>query len=424
MPIESPKPTEDGEASPSHPHHESVRILGTGHVASFEIEAQEDHPRGVLGLPYAFSYLGWGIYTSYLLAALHEQPQGVRLNTYREMGEMILGPRMGKYLVGTIQYTLMVGLCITYSVTAGQSLKGIASDDCSGADCQSGISSWIVVFGVVQLGLSQVPDMHSLWWVSLLGAVMSVGYSTVAVVMSGVKMASGDQVLYDRTNDSHASNIFGTFNALGAVAFTFGGQAVLPEIQATLAKPPSTERTMMKAVCLSYVVVILAYYSVACTGYAAFGTGVSSDVLLNIKEPTSVMHAANMMVVIHVAAAWQVFAMPIFDVVETSIKRRMRNPWRPLVLRLLFRTAYVVLVTLAACMLPFFGDLMGLISVGLMPITFILPPIMWIKHKRPRGLELWANVVIAGSSAIAALFSLVGSFRNILVHASQFDPFE
>lgn len=104
---------------------------------------------GVLGLPHAFSFLGWpaglllltmlcgfSIYTSYLLAALHEAPNGERLNTYREMGEAILGPRKGRLLVGCVQYTLMVGLCITYSVTAGQSLKGMASNECSGKDCQ------------------------------------------------------------------------------------------------------------------------------------------------------------------------------------------------------------------------------------------------------------------------------------------------
>lgn len=49
-----------------------------------------------------------------------------------------------------------------------------------------------------------------------------------------------------------------------------------PPLQATLARPPPTQRTMMRAVALSYVVVIGAYYSVACTGYAAFGAGVSS----------------------------------------------------------------------------------------------------------------------------------------------------
>ncbi len=31
------------------------------------------------------------IYTSYLLAALHELPNGTRLNTYKEMGEALLG---------------------------------------------------------------------------------------------------------------------------------------------------------------------------------------------------------------------------------------------------------------------------------------------------------------------------------------------
>jgi hypothetical protein len=36
---------------------------------------------------------GFSIYTSWLLASLHEAPNGERLNTYREMGEAILGGR-------------------------------------------------------------------------------------------------------------------------------------------------------------------------------------------------------------------------------------------------------------------------------------------------------------------------------------------
>ena len=59
---------------------------------------------GVLGLPYAFSYLGWtggllflglcfmtSLYTSYLLAALHEGPDGTRRNRYKDLGQAILG---------------------------------------------------------------------------------------------------------------------------------------------------------------------------------------------------------------------------------------------------------------------------------------------------------------------------------------------
>lgn len=56
-----------------------------------------------------------------------------------------------------------------------------------------------------------------------------------------------------------------------------------------------------------------------------------------------------------------------------------------------------------------------------MPITFILPPVMWIRARRPRGAELALNLVIAGSCAVIALLSLVGSARNIAVLASGFD---
>lgn len=431
---------------------EQAVILPPGPV-SFEIEQQIDEPKatwmhasfhtvcavvgaGVLGLPHAFSYLGWAggiftltlftvssIYTSYILAALHDNGNR-RLNTYREIGEAVLGPRAGKWAVLPVQYSLMVGLCITYAVTAGQSFKGIASSDCTGADCQNGIAPWIVLFGGTQLLLSQVPDFHSLWWISLLGALMSIGYCLIAVIMSIIQAADGSEVVFSRGEESQADRIFGVFNALGGIAFTYGGQAVLPEIQATLAKPPPPVKSMMKALYVAYVVVISTYYSVAISGYAAFGSAVSDDVLLNITTAPGVVKAANMMVVLHVAAGYQVFAMPIFDAVERTVRQRMKNPPRPLYLRLVFRSLYVVGTTFVACLLPFFGELMGLISsIGLMPVTFILPPLMWIKARKPSGFELAANVFILTFSIGVAALSLVGSMRNIIVSASEYGVF-
>jgi hypothetical protein len=42
---------------------------------------------------------GFSIYTSWLLASLHEAPNGERLNTYREMGEAILGEQTFRCLL-------------------------------------------------------------------------------------------------------------------------------------------------------------------------------------------------------------------------------------------------------------------------------------------------------------------------------------
>jgi amino acid permease len=383
---------------------------------------------GVLGLPYAFKYLGWfwglltlsvlfcvSLYTSYLLSELHEDGS-VRLNTYREIGQYVWGERRGWWAVAPVQFLLMAGLCITYTVTAAQSIKGIVSSDCSGVDCQEGLAGYCILFGIVQLFLSQVPDFHSLWWVSLLGGIMSIGYCMIAAGGSIAAAASGvEKSATTESSESTADAVFGVMNALGSVAFTFGGQAVVPEIQATLATPPRSPLSMMKAVGVSYVLVFVLYYSVAITGYAAFGSHVEPDILLSIKKPAWLVDIADMMVVFHVAAGYQVFAMPLFDVFEAAVRSRLSRRPRPVVLRLFVRTLFVFIATFVAILVPFFDDLMGLIaSVGLMPITFILPPLLWISSRKPTGTEFWVNATIAGGSSILGLIALVGSMRNII----------
>lgn len=400
---------------------------------------------GVLGLPYAFSYLGWlgglssltillcvSLYTSYLLSELHEDGN-IRLNTYREIGQHVWGEKKGWWAVAPVQFTLMAGLCITYAVTAGQSLKGIASSECSGVDCQDGIAPWIILFGIVQLFLSQVPDFHSLWWVSLLGGAMSIGYCTIAACGSIAAAVGDEDYANDSTNStdistgsssSTADNVFGIMNALGSVAFTFGGQAVVPEIQATLATPPRSPLSMMKAIGASYIVVFFTYYSVGISGYAAFGSNVEPDILLSIKKPQILVDIADLMVVIHVAAGYQVFAMPLFDVFEGYVRSKMNKMPRPLVLRLLVRSLFVFVTTFIAVLVPFFGDLMGLIaSIGLMPVTFILPPLLWISSRKPTGIEFWVNAAIAAGSVALAVVAFVGSARNIIHDASEYDAF-
>ncbi|KDD72007.1 transmembrane amino acid transporter protein, partial [Helicosporidium sp. ATCC 50920] len=188
-------------------------ILRRPHDGTLSFEIETDHPApharwyhaalhsmcavvgaGVLGLPYSIAHLGWvggltcltlltsfSIYTSWLLSALHERAvPGRRLNTYHDLGEATLGSRLAHLLVTPLQQTLLVGLCITYTVTAGQSLKGLIFHDCVGTACQVGTAPWIALFGVLQLCLSAIPDFHSLRWVSLLGSAMSVGYTSIA----------------------------------------------------------------------------------------------------------------------------------------------------------------------------------------------------------------------------------------------------
>lgn len=79
---------------------------------------------GVLGLPYAFSYLGWvagplflalaastSYYTSWQLAGMHER-DGKRLNRYRDLGVDVLGPVWGRWAIVPFQFMVMVRPCL------------------------------------------------------------------------------------------------------------------------------------------------------------------------------------------------------------------------------------------------------------------------------------------------------------------------
>lgn len=77
-------------------------------------------------------------------------------------------------------------------------------------------------------------------------------------------------------------------------------------LQATLSTPPPAAVSMMKGVYVAYAVTAVAYFCVACAGYAAFGNDVKADVLLSVANPPGLIAAANLMVVVHVAASYQV----------------------------------------------------------------------------------------------------------------------
>lgn len=76
----------------------------------------------------------------------------------------------------------------------------------------------------------QVPNFHKLSAISLLAAIMSIGYSTIAI---GVSAHAGRQpdAEYNLDGFTKDDGIFGIFNALGTIAFAFGGHNVVLEIQ-------------------------------------------------------------------------------------------------------------------------------------------------------------------------------------------------
>lgn len=70
--------------------------------------------------------------------------------------------------------------------TVNHHLQALSQDVCfyEQSQCDQGLTGWIFIFGGLQLFLSQLPNFHGLWWVSMLGAATSCIYTSIAAFAS------------------------------------------------------------------------------------------------------------------------------------------------------------------------------------------------------------------------------------------------
>ncbi|KAG6546777.1 hypothetical protein Mapa_011723 [Marchantia paleacea] len=399
---------------------------------------------GVLSLPSAMAYLGWGfgtvvlvgswcitLYTLWQMVEMHEMVPGKRFDRYHELGQQAFGPKLGLWIVVPQQLIVEVGVDIVYMVTGGDSLQKFHNlikcpESAENPDFHCGHigkSAWIIIFASQHFLLAQLPNFNSIAGVSLAAAVMSLSYSTIAwaAPLAEGRAAVHDYGMPDKTT---ATLVFGVFNALGNVAFAYAGHNVVLEIQATIPSTPEkpSKIAMWRGVVLAYIVVAACYFPVAIVGYWAFGNTVKDNVLLQLGKPRWLIAMANFMVVIHVTGSYQLYAMPVFDMIETVLVKKMHIP-PSAPLRVVVRCVYVAFTAFVACTLPFFGALLGFLGgFAFAPTTYFLPCIMWLVIYKPKLFSLswltnWACIVIG---VLLMLVSSIGGLRNIIVSASTY----
>ncbi|KAH0450346.1 hypothetical protein IEQ34_021038 [Dendrobium chrysotoxum] len=370
---------------------------------------------GVLSLPYAMSELGWGpgvavlvlswiitLFTLWQMVEMHEMVPGKRFDRYHELGQYAFGDKLGLWIVVPQQLICEVGVCIVYMVTGGKSLKKFHDTVC--LDCKNiKLSYFIMIFASVHFVLSQLPNFNSISGVSLAAAVMSLSYSTIAWGASAHK-GKQEGVEYGYKAHSTAGTVFNFFSALGDVAFAYAGHNVVLEIQATIPSTPEkpSKKPMWKGVVVAYIVVALCYFPVALVGYWAFGNSVEDNILLSLVKPRWLIAMANMFVVVHVIGSYQIYAMPVFDMIETVLVKKLFFP-PGLPLRLIARSVYVAVTMFIGITFPFFGALLGFFGgFAFSPTTYFLPCVMWLAIYKPKKFSLswiinWVNLYFAGN---------------------------
>ncbi|KAI3813098.1 hypothetical protein L1987_17814 [Smallanthus sonchifolius] len=291
---------------------------------------------GVLSLPYAMSELGWGpgvavlviswvvtLYTLWQMVEMHEMIPGKRFDRYHELGQHAFGEKLGLYIVVPQQLIVEVSVDIVYMVVGGKSLKKFHDLVCE--DCKNiKLTYFIMIFASVHFVLSHLPNFNSLSGVSLAAAVMSLSYSTIAWT-TALDKGVQPHVEYGYKAKSTFGTVFNFFSALGDVAFAYSGHNVVLEIQATIPSTPekSSKGPMWKGVIVAYIVVALCYFPVALIGYWTFGNRVDDNILMTLNKPTWLIAMANLFVVVHVIGSYQIYAVPVFDMIETVLVKKL-----------------------------------------------------------------------------------------------------
>uniref|UniRef100_J3L8Q7 Amino acid transporter transmembrane domain-containing protein n=1 Tax=Oryza brachyantha TaxID=4533 RepID=J3L8Q7_ORYBR len=430
---------------------------------------------GVLSLAWAIAQLGWVVgpavmllfalviyFTSNLLADCYrtgDPATGRRNYTYMDAVKANLGGAKVK-VCGCIQYLNLLGVAIGYTIAASISMMAMERSNCFHAKgakdpCHASSNVYMIVFGIVQVFFSQIPDFDQVWWLSILAAVMSFSSPAVGLGLGVAQVAENRRlggsamgvavgfVTKSGAVVSPAQKVWRNLQALGDIAFAYSYSIILIEIQDTLRSPPAEAQTMRKATGISVVVTSVFYLLCGCMGYAAFGDDAPGNLLtgFGFYNPYWLLDVANMAIVVHLVGAYQVYCQPLFAFVERRAERRWPEGlpggeyevavggwvrWKVSVFRVAWRTCFVAVTTVVAMLLPFFNDVVGILgALGFWPLTVYFPVEMYIAHRRIRRWSTtWVGLqALSLACLLVSVAAAIGSIAGVVLDLKSYRPF-
>nr|KYP73514.1 putative amino acid permease 7 [Cajanus cajan] len=371
---------------------------------------------GVLSLPWSTAQLGWiaGPFSILLVASATLFSSFLQCNTYRhpcpeegphrsasylDVVHLHLGIRNGR-LSGLLVNISFYGFGIAYVITAAISLSAIQNSFCyhnqgREASCESADVYYMLLFGAVQIVLSQIPNFHNIEWLSVVAAIMSFTYSFIGVGLSIatiIEKGHAEGSIGGISTSSGTEKLWLICQALGDISFSYPFSIILLEIQDTLKTPPPENQTMKKASVIAVTIQTLLFLCCGAAGYAAFGDNAPGNLLAGFGSSKSywLVNFANVCIVVHLLGSYQVYSQPLFATFENWFRFKfpdsefvnhtymLKLPLLPAFelnfLCLSFRTAYVVSTVVVAIIFPYFNQILGVLgSISFWPLTIYFP---------------------------------------------------
>ncbi|XP_058780708.1 amino acid permease 1-like [Vicia villosa] len=425
---------------------------------------------GVLSLPWAMSQMGWTLgiscilifagitlYTSNLLADCYRSPDSVtgkRNTTYMEAVKVHLGDKQ-HVICGLFQYINLVGFTIGFIITASISIVNIMKNLCyreNGfeASCHFSNNPYMITIGLIEIILSQIPNFHKVSILSVIAATMAFGYASIGVGLSLLTLIQGNGNVNSTTsfvgsdkNSSTTDIVWNMLVAIGDIALAGGYAQIAIDIQDTLKSSPPENKTMKRANALGIFTMTIFFILNACGGYAAFGSNTPGNILMSsgFRKPFWLLELANAFIVVHLVGAFQVIVQPVFRIVEIMATEKWSNSsfvtteipmnfgkkkYTINYFRLLWRTIFVMVVTVLAMAMPFFNAMIALLgAVGFWPSVVYFPVEMYIvKQNIRKGTIHWIGLQTLSFFCLSvSLAAAIGAIHGLGEAVGKYKPF-
>ncbi|XP_073149745.1 probable amino acid permease 7 isoform X3 [Henckelia pumila] len=432
-----------------HPHKQGTLWTALAHIITAVIGS------GVLSLAWSMSQLGWiagpltmsafasvTLTSALFLCNCYKHPDhnhGPHRNgSYLDAVGAILGKK-NAWVCGIIVRINFIKLGIVYTITSAISMRAIQRSNCyhyegHNSACKYGNTYYMIIFGGVQVIVSQIPDFRNIEWLSVIAATMSFMYSTIGAALGLAKIIENGEIkgsIAGNPASTPASKVWAISQALGDIAFAFPFSVIFLEIMDTLRSNPPEKVTMKKASILAVITTTFFYLCCGGFGYAAFGDSTPGNLLtgFGFYEPYWLIDFANACVVLHLVGGYQVFSQPLFASVEKWFREKYPNSrfvtgdvkqisaFRLNPLSLCFRTAYVAFTTGFSILFPYFNQVVGLAgAINFWPIVVYFPVEMYLAQNH---IGRWTKTsvflrVYCFVTLIVILFAFVGSIKGLI----------
>jgi len=403
-------------------YHTTTSVLGAIAVAT---------------LPFAFGYLGWfaGIavwllstLVSYYSARLLIQLQGSE-TTYSQIADRVMGDGFAKWWIRPFQFIVVYQVTVLTALTLGQTF--FALDELFSPAAHLKSSWWTIIGGAFTFLIGLCPSLSHMWQVSCVGSIAVVVFVVLTFVGCILSILSQEtDVDFGRPNDGEGF-VFGVMNSFGVLAFSYGGHAVLPDLQASL-RSPTVERAhaaMNRGLMAAYAIIVPCYAATATAAYAAFGENISSYLLDNFSNlSVALLASLHVLLAVNTLALGAIYIQSGFALVGDMIPSLSSDGDRYSCKNLLaVRLPWVATATFVAVAIPFIGDLASLSgAIGFTAMTFVHPFVLWENSPLARGAPAWrraCHVFLALTFVVLGLCSFVGSLYFIIKESSTYTFF-